>query len=191
MNSILRSTREFTDVQRPIALTYYALIQAYLIAAGGTGNELVALEPSCTGRETTTESRKVKVMGLVVDMLQSGAPIEDVQAFIQNCNPSTIPTFSITGLMTPLGTITPIGTTGNVTINEPSGTVNIAAGASSVVVTNNLVTTDSLVFAVIRTNDATAILKNVPPANGSFTIRTTANVTGTTSIGWYVVNPRG
>lgn len=80
------------------------------------------------------------------------------------------------------------GTTGAQTINKISGTVNFAAAASSLVVTNSLVTTSSIVFAVVRTNDATAIIKNVTPAAGSFTIRLNANTTAETSVGFFVIN---
>jgi hypothetical protein len=80
------------------------------------------------------------------------------------------------------------GTTGNQTINKPSGTVNIAAGAATITVTNNTVTAASIVLAVVRTADATAIIKNVVPSAGSFIINTTANVTGETSIGFVVIN---
>jgi hypothetical protein len=85
-------------------------------------------------------------------------------------------------------TITPGGTTGNQTINKPLGTVNIAAGQSSVTVTNSLVDANSIVFAVVRTNDTTAQIKNVTCAAGSFTIRLTANATAETSIGFMVMN---
>lgn len=85
-------------------------------------------------------------------------------------------------------TITAGGTTGAQTINKPSGTVNFAAGASSLVVTNNNVTTSSLVFCVIRTNDATAVIKNVVSGSGTFTITLNAAATGETSVGFFVVN---
>lgn len=85
-------------------------------------------------------------------------------------------------------TITAGGTTGNVTLNVPAGTANFAAGTSSLVVTNSLVTANSLVYAVIRTNDATALIKNVVPAAGSFTIRLNANATAETSVGFWVTN---
>ncbi|MGA9769172.1 MAG: hypothetical protein WBV94_09035 [Blastocatellia bacterium] len=85
-------------------------------------------------------------------------------------------------------TITAGGTTGAQTINKAAGTVNFAAGASSLVVTNNLVTASSLVFAVVRTNDATATIKNVAPTSGSFTITLTANATAETSVGFHVIN---
>lgn len=85
-------------------------------------------------------------------------------------------------------TITAGGTTGAQTINKPSGTVNFAAGATSLVVTNSLVTTSSIVFATIRTNDATAVIKNVVPASGSFTITLEAATTAETSVGFFVTN---
>lgn len=85
-------------------------------------------------------------------------------------------------------TNTAAGTTGAQTINKATGTVNFAAGASSLVVTNSLVTTSSIVFAVVRTNDTTATIKNVVPASGSFTITLGANATAETSVGFMVIN---
>ncbi|MBA3705391.1 MAG: hypothetical protein H0W84_05680 [Bacteroidetes bacterium] len=93
-----------------------------------------------------------------------------------------------TGGFTFPSTNTAAGTTGAQTINKISGTVNIAAAATSVVVTNSLVSTTSIVFAVVRTNDATALIKNVVPAAGSFTITLNAATTSETSIGFWVIN---
>lgn len=83
-------------------------------------------------------------------------------------------------------TLTPATETGNKTINKIAGSVRMAAAASSVVVTNSFVDEDSIILCVIRTNDTTAILKNVVAANGSFTIRTTAAVTAETEIAFLV-----
>ena len=85
-------------------------------------------------------------------------------------------------------TITAGGTTGNQTINKPSGTVNIAAAGTTVTVTNSLVTTSSIVMAVVRTNDTTAYIKNVVPSAGSFVITLGAAATAETSIGFIVNN---
>lgn len=85
-------------------------------------------------------------------------------------------------------TVTSIGTTGNQTINKAAGTVNIAAAGTTVTVTDSLCTASSLVFAVIRTNDSTATIKNVVPGSGSFVITLTAGATGTVSIGFLVLN---
>lgn len=85
-------------------------------------------------------------------------------------------------------TITAGGTTGNQTINKAAGTVNIAAAGTTVTVTNSLVTTNSTIHCVIRTNDATARIANVVPANGSFTVNLTAAATAEISIGFLVIN---
>jgi hypothetical protein len=85
-------------------------------------------------------------------------------------------------------TITGGGTTGAQTINKMAGTVNFAAAATSLVVTNSLVSTSSIVMAVVRTNDATAVIKNVVPAAGSFTINLNAAATAETSVGFFVIN---
>ncbi len=85
-------------------------------------------------------------------------------------------------------TITTGGTTGNQTINKPAGTVNIAAAGTTVTVTNSLCTTLSSVTAVIRTNDATAYIKNVVPSSGSFVINLGAAATAEISIYFKVEN---
>lgn len=79
------------------------------------------------------------------------------------------------------------GTTGARTINKLAGTVNFAAAATSLVVTNSYCTTSSLVFAVVRTNDTTATIKNVVPGSGSFTITLNAAATAETSVGFFLV----
>lgn len=85
-------------------------------------------------------------------------------------------------------TVTAGGTTGNQTINKISGTVNIAAVGTTVTVTNSLVSANSIVMAVARTNDGTCRVANVVPASGSFVINVTAACTAETSIGFFVVN---
>jgi hypothetical protein len=100
------------------------------------------------------------------------------------------PTLNLTGtnVLQLASTVTPSGTDGAQTINKASGTVNFAPAATSLVVTNSLVTANSLVFATIRTNDATATIKNVVPAAGSFTINLSAAATAETSVGFFVIN---
>lgn len=92
------------------------------------------------------------------------------------------------GQIKPAATNTAAGTTGAQTINKPAGTVNFAAGTSSLVVTNSLVSTSSIVYCVVRTADATALIKNVVPGSGSFTINLNANATAETSVGFLVIN---
>lgn len=85
-------------------------------------------------------------------------------------------------------TITDSGTTGARTINKLSGTVNIAAAQTTIIVTNSFVNENSLVFCTVRTNDVTAVIKNVVPGDGFFTIRLSAAATAETSIGFMVFN---
>lgn len=85
-------------------------------------------------------------------------------------------------------TITAGGATGDQTINKSAGSVNIAAGQSSITITCDKCTASSIVLAAIATNDATAIIKNVVPASGSFTVRTTAAVTAETRVNFWVLN---
>lgn len=85
-------------------------------------------------------------------------------------------------------TLTAAGTTGAQTINKPSGSVNFAAAATTLVVTNNLVTATSLVFVTQNTNDTTATIKDVEISAGSFTIRLAAAATAETIVSFLVIN---
>ena len=82
-------------------------------------------------------------------------------------------------------------TTGAQTLPSMRGSCAIAAGASSVVITNPYVDITSTVFAVISQAAADGTLlrvERVVPAAGSFTIFGTANATATTLIDWAVFN---
>lgn len=78
-------------------------------------------------------------------------------------------------------------TTGAQTSNTWSGTCAVPIGSSSVVVTNNLVTANSKVWAVVAQAAADGTLlrvERVLTADGSFTIYGTANATAVTLIDW-------
>jgi hypothetical protein len=85
------------------------------------------------------------------------------------------------------GTLTAGGTTGNQTINKPSGTVRFAGAATSLTVTNNLCTSSDRVLACVCTNDATAYVKNVTTTTGAFTIVLGAAATGETEVYWELI----
>lgn len=85
-------------------------------------------------------------------------------------------------------TMTAAGTTGARTIDKISGSVNFAAGATALVVTNNLVTTSSIVLLTKMTNDGTCQIQSAVPAAGSFTINMTAGCAAETKVGFFVVN---
>lgn len=85
-------------------------------------------------------------------------------------------------------------TTGTQTQNTLQGTAAIAAGASSVAITNSLVDANSHVVAKVAQAAADGTLlrvERVVCAAGSFTIYGTANATATTLIDWEIVPNSG
>lgn len=85
-------------------------------------------------------------------------------------------------------TITAAGTTGAQTINKSTGTVNFAAAATTLVVTNSLVTTSSIIFLTPQTADTTCIAFAAVMAAGSFTITANAACAAETVVGFLVTN---
>jgi hypothetical protein len=85
-------------------------------------------------------------------------------------------------------TITPVGTTGARTINKNAGSVNFAAGAASLVVTNSLVSTNSVILGSVGSNDSTMKGVHIIPAAGSFTLHGNALPTGETRVNFLVIN---
>lgn len=93
-------------------------------------------------------------------------------------------------------TITAAATTGAQTINKTTGSVNFAAGATSLVVTNSLAVaptsaqTGSIIMATVRTNDTT--MKSVAvvcSSNGSFTLYPDAAPTAETRVDFAIITP--
>ena len=85
-------------------------------------------------------------------------------------------------------TVTAGGTTGAQTISKNAGTVNFAAGATSLVVTNTLVTTSSIIVATVGTNDTTMKSVSAVAAAGSFTLFPDAAPTAETRVNFIVIN---
>lgn len=85
-------------------------------------------------------------------------------------------------------TVTTAGTTGNVTINKPCGTANIAAAGTAVTVTNSLVTANTIMSVLPRTNDSTCRLANYVPGSGTVTFNMTAACNAETSIGFCIAD---
>lgn len=82
------------------------------------------------------------------------------------------------------------GTPGAAVIHRPSGQVAVAIGASSVTVTNDLVTATSVVIATLQFEDATFTqILSVVPGAGSFVITGNAVAAAPTKIGFIVINP--
>ena len=135
------------------------------------------------GTGSTTPSARFQARGANTTAGVGAFLVED-----GNSTPRTLNRIDNDGKITYWATNTAAGTTGAQTINRPSGTVNFAAAATTLVVTNSLCTTSSIVFATVRTNDATAVIKNVVPGAGSFTINLDAAATAETSVGFFIIN---
>jgi hypothetical protein len=85
-------------------------------------------------------------------------------------------------------TVTTGGTTGAQTIDKSAGSVNFAASAVSLVVTNNTVTASSIVVCTVATNDATLKSVQCVPAAGSFTMFGNAAAAAETRVNFLVIN---
>lgn len=82
-----------------------------------------------------------------------------------------------------------VPTSGALTQNTNCGRVTIAAGQSSLVVTNNLVDANTKISAVINQAAADGTLlyvARIVPAAGSFTIYGNANATAATVVDWWI-----
>ena len=85
-------------------------------------------------------------------------------------------------------TVTAAGTTGAQTINKTAGTVNFAATATSLVVTNSFVDANSIIIATVGTNDTTMKSVQAVAAAGSFTLYANAAATAETRVNFMVIN---
>jgi hypothetical protein len=85
-------------------------------------------------------------------------------------------------------TITAVATTGAQTIDKTAGSVNFAAAATSLVVTNSFVDANSVILATVATNDATMKSVAAVASAGSFTLHANAGATAETRVNWFVAN---
>lgn len=132
-------------------------------------------------------SSTIGVANTRLEVVAAGNTTELIQTW-KNQSGTTMLAVEASGRLLLYRTITPPGTTGNQTINRPAGTVNIAAAGTAVTVTNSLVDANTGVYAIIKTNDATAWIKNVTSTSGAFTINLGAACTGEIAIYWEVRN---
>lgn len=85
-------------------------------------------------------------------------------------------------------TVTAGGTTGAQTINKTTGTVNFAAAGASLVVTNSLCATTSIILCTVGTNDATMKSVQAVAGSGSFTLYPNAVPTAETRVNFLITN---
>lgn len=94
---------------------------------------------------------------------------------------------ALNGLIGILGTDSS-GSPGNAAISRPSGKSAIALGASSVVITNTLVSVTSRVMITPQSRDATCKELIAVPGAGSFTVSGSANATAAVVFAWEVTD---
>ena len=94
----------------------------------------------------------------------------------------------LTGTFEVPKTITASGTTGAQTINKIAGSVNFAAAAASLVVTNSTVSTSSVIICTIGKNDTTMKSVSAVSGSGSFTLYANAAPTAETKVNFLVIN---
>ncbi len=95
---------------------------------------------------------------------------------------------SNTGLKRLFVDYTNTATVGNVTINKASGTVNMAALATTITVTNSLATAASHIFVTLSSDPGAAVSVWTVGAPGSFTINTRPALVNQTAIDFFVVS---
>jgi hypothetical protein len=96
--------------------------------------------------------------------------------------------FAESGNRTVPKTVTASGTTGAQTINKVMGRVNFATGETSLVVTNSLVTANSIIHLTKATNNTTARLGAAVAGSGSFTIYMDVAPDGECAVNFQITN---
>lgn len=139
--------------------------------ASGTNRITSAIDSVYTSATNSSESAE-----LIVNSIASGSLVESAR-------------FSgLLGLRL-TKTITPSGTTGDATINTQCGSVNFGSGDGSVTVTNNKVTTSSVIVASVATDDLDCFAVVAVAGSGSFTIYAKPSVpAGEVRVDWIVVS---
>lgn len=151
------------------------------------GNETLTFggtpTPSATAPFVQVQSQLAGRIGFAVD----GFTSQTADVFqVRDVSTNILYKVGATGIVGIQGTDTAGGTTGAQTINKPSGTVNFAATATSLVVTNSLATTTTYIQCTIQTNDTTMKSVQCVPASGSFTIYANAAATAETKVYWAI-----
>lgn len=154
---------------------------------GGGGNATYHYAFRAVNGSTLLGATTIGAANTRLEVWAAGNTTELIQTW-KNQSGTTMASIRADGSIALYRTITTPGTTGNQTINRPAGTVNIAAAGTAVTVTNSLVDANTGVYAVIKTNDATAWIKNITCTSGSFTINLGAATTAEIAIYWEVRN---
>ncbi len=131
-----------------------------------------------------------KILGFGLTIGGNDVAIQRNAAGIVEVNSGTAGTFRDIKVRQYLldSTITAAGTTGAQTINKGAGTIRFAASATSLVVTNSLVTATTKILLTTQTNDATMTSSKAVATSGAFTIYPNAAPTAETEVYWELRN---
>lgn len=162
------------------------------IAASGTNSDITSFTEDVIFSGTTiTITNEIALGGPLFDVTSSagaaGTILTSNGAAVVWSTQITMDTLTLNTRLSIEGTITAGGTTGAQTINKPSGTVNFAAAAASLVVTNSLCTTSDRVLATVVTNDTTMKSVSCVTTNGAFTLTANAAATAETAVYWVLI----
>jgi hypothetical protein len=201
------NTANFAGLGQAVATTVGVNVGLSGRASGGSGNMgvqgIVNDDSECIGGMflgRSSDSRSVGVIAGLNSAIPDLSPLPNGAALIISNSDKAAPiivardnandVFEIDdgGNVRLDVTITPGGTTGNQTINKAAGSVNFAAGAATLTLTNNLIVANSLIFLTLLTNDATAVLGDVVAASGSCVINMAVVPTAETKVGFLVIN---
>lgn len=154
--------------------------------ANGSGSTLAQMVFNSGGGITLSNNQANAVTPLIISAINASSTA-NIAEFSSSIS-STALTVGRSGLIGMQGTNTAAGTTGAQTINKPSGVVNFAAGATTLVVTNSLATTSSIIDIQVYGADVTATSARVTRAAGSFTITLNAAATAETAVSFTLQN---
>lgn len=125
------------------------------------------------GDYATTDYSVLNNYGIYIDStIDELGSASKYAVFSQSISPSFL-----SGTLAFDATYTAAGTTGNQTINKPAFSVNFAAAASSLIVTNSFITPDSMLLCTVQTADDT--LKSVSAGGGDGGTLLTGNAAAT------------
>jgi len=178
----------FTTLSATGAITYGGVTLTNAVT--GTGNMVLSASPTFTGVPVlpTAAAGTNTTQGATTAFVlaEYAAP-----PAIGNTTPAagTFTTLTANTNLVVAKTITAPATTGAQTIDKTAGSVNFAAAAASLVVTNSLVTANSLIFLQLYgAADTTMTDVTYTATAGSFTILANAAATAETRVNFLVVN---
>lgn len=171
-------------------------LEARLTSAGAISEIATLTNASATtgtgARLKFNISTNIATNSAYIDAVRSNSPANTATylSFVVSNGTQNVEALRLTerGGLTVQKTITAGGTTGNQTIDKPAGRVNFAAAATSLTVTNALVTANSVIMVSLATVDATAVLGAVVAGSGSFVINMSTAPTAETAVNFLVIN---